>query len=403
MTTKAFSKAHLAQMHEVLSGYVTRHEIPGIVSVISRHGETHLDAIGTLALDSEVPVAHNTIFRIASLSKPITAAAAMILIEECKLRLDDPVDHLLPELANRRVLKRIDGPLDDTVPAVRPITTRDLLTFRMGFGILLAPPDSVPILKAAAELQLGQGIPKPNSTPPPDEWLRRLGTLPLMAQPGQMWIYNTGADVLSVLIARASGRPLERFLRERIFDPIGMKDTGFSVPPSKLDRFATCYWNNFQTGAFEVYDSASSSQWSHPPQFPSGAGGLVSTADDYFAFTQMLRNNGVAGNARILSRYSVELMTTDQLTPEQKAISGLTPGYFDSHGWTLGMSVVTRQTDFMGSVGTYGWDGGLGSSWRYDPREDLNGILMTQRAWTSPVPPNVCADFWTSAYQAIEN
>lgn len=386
-------------MHDVLAGYVSRREIPGIVALVTRRGETHVEQIGTLDFNSKAPVGRDTIFRIASLSKPVTAA--MILIEECKLRLDDPVDHLLPELANRRVLRRIDGPLDDTIPAARPITTRDLLTFRMGFGILFAPPGAVPVLKAAAELQLGQGMPSPNATPPPDEWLRRFATLPLMAQPGQMWIYNTGADVLSVLIARASGQPLESFLRERIFDPLGMKDTGFSVPPSKLDRFATCYWNNFQTGAFELYDSPSG-QWSHPPKFPSGAGGMVSTIDDYFAFTQMLRNNGVAGSTRVLSRYSIELMTTDQLTPEQKAVSGLVSGYFDSHGWTLGMSVVTRQTDFMGSVGTYGWDGGLGTSWRYDPKEDFNGILFTQRTWTSPVPPNVCADFWTSAYQAIE-
>ena len=154
----------------------------------------------------------------------------MILVEECKVRLDEPVDHLLPELAGRQVLKDLHGPMDDTVPANRPITVRDLLTFRMGFGQMMAPPDAYPILKAANEQQIGMGPPSPDTQPAPDEWIHRLGQFPLMHQPGEKWMYNTGADVLSVLIARASGQPLETFLRERIFEPLGMKDTSFSVP-----------------------------------------------------------------------------------------------------------------------------------------------------------------------------
>ncbi len=183
------------------------------------------------------------------MSKPITAVATLILVEECALRLDEPVDRLLPELANRKVLKQLDGPLDDTVPARRPITVRDLLTFRMGFGQLMAPPDAYPILRAANELQIGMGPPNPSAMPAPDEWIRRLGTLPLMHQPGERWLYNTGSDVLGVLIARASGQSFETFLRERIFEPLGMKDTGFSVPAAKIDRLATSYWTNFATGA----------------------------------------------------------------------------------------------------------------------------------------------------------
>ncbi len=178
----------------------------------------------------------DTIFRITSMTKPVTAAAAMILVEECKLRLDEPVDRLLPELADRKVLKRIDGPLDDTVPAHRPITVRDLLTFRMGFGLILGPQDKYPILKAASEQGIMVGPPKPPTLHAPDEWMRRFGTLPLMHQPGEKWLYNTASDVLGVLVARAAGQRLETFLRERIFEPLSMQDTDFSVPAEKLDR-----------------------------------------------------------------------------------------------------------------------------------------------------------------------
>lgn len=403
MSASGLSKARLSRMHDILAGYIDRGQIPGLVALVSRRGEAHVDTLGTLTAGGKSPVQRDTIFRIASMTKPITAVAAMTLVEECKLRLDEPVDRLLPELANRKVLKRLDGPLDDTVPAKRPISVRDLLTFRMGFGQMPAPPDAYPILKAANDLQIGMGPPAPATTPAPDEWIHRLGTLPLMHQPGKKWMYNTGSDVLAVLIARASGQPFESFLRERIFDPLGMKDTAFSVPTEKISRLATSYWTNFQTGAFEVYDPVENGQWSRPPAFPSGAGGLVSTADDYLAFSQMMLNKGKVGSVRILSRPSVELMTTNQLTPEQKATSGLTEGSFESHGWGFGVSIVTRRTELAGSVGMYGWDGGLGTSWRADPAENLTGILLTQRMWTSPSGPDVYLDFWASLYQSIDD
>ncbi len=390
-------------MHDVMAGHVQRGDVPGLVTLVSRRGEVHVDAIGMKAVGGSDPIRRDTIFRISSMTKPITAAATMILVEERKVRLDEPVDRLLPELADRKVLKRLDGPLDDTVPTNRPITVRDLLTFRMGFGIVMAPPDTYPIQKAMSEQLLGQGPPSPSTPPAPDEWIRRLGTLPLMHQPGEKWMYNTGSDVLGVLIARASGQPLETFFRERIFEPLGMKDTGFSVPATKLDRLATSYWTNPETGALELYDEAEGGQWSRPPAFPSAGGGLVSTIDDYLAFGQMMLNKGKYGSERVLSRPSVETMTTDQLTPEQKAVSGLVPGYFDSHGWGFGVSVVTRRDDVAGPVGRFGWDGGLGTSWYSDPREGMVTILMTQRAWTSASPPGVCLDFWTSAYQAIDD
>ncbi len=325
MSTGGLSKARLGRMHDVMVGYVERGDVPGLVTLVSRRGEVHVDAIGMKAVGGSGPIRRDTIFRISSMTKPITAAATMILVEECNVRLDEPVDRLLPELAGRKVLKRLDGPLDDTVPANRPITVRDLLTFRMGFGQMMAPPDAYPILKAASEQQIGMGPPAPSTMPAPNEWIRRLGTLPLMHQPGEMWMYNTGSDVLGVLIARASGQALETFLRERIFEPLGMKDTGFSVPATNLDRLATSYWTDPETGALELSDEPEGGQWSRPPAFPSGAGGLVSTIDDYLAFGQMMLNKGKHGSERILCRPSVETMTTDQLTPEQKAVSGLVP------------------------------------------------------------------------------
>ena len=402
MSASGLSAARLARMHDVMAGYVERGEVPGIVTAVSRRGDAHVDAIGTKGVGGGAPVARDTIVRIASMTKPIIAVATLILVEECVLRLDEPVERLLPELAGRRVLRALDAALDDTVPAQRPITVRDLLTFRMGFGIVMAPPDTYPIQRAMTELLLGQGPPGA-STPPPDEWLRRLGTLPLMYQPGERWVYHTGSDVLGVLIARAAGQPLDAFLRERIFEPLGMRDTGFSVPAAGLDRLATSYWTNPQTRALDLYDDAKTGQWSRPPAFPSGGGGLVSTVDDYMAFGQMMLNVGRLERTRILSRASIETMTTDQLTPAQKAVSGLINDYFDSHGWGFGVAMVTRRTDVAGSIGSFGWDGGLGTSWRSDPREEMVGILLTQASWTSPNPPNVALDFWTSAYGAIED
>jgi CubicO group peptidase (beta-lactamase class C family) len=177
-------------MHGVMAGYVERGDVPGLVTLVSRRGVAQSDVIGTLEVEGHDRIQRDTIFLISSMTKPITAAAAMILVEECKLRLDEPVDRLLPELAGRQVLKRLDGPLDDTVPAFRPITVRDLLTFRMGFGQMMAPPDAYPILKVASEQQIGMGPPNPATMPAPDEWMRRLGTLPLMYQPGERWMYN---------------------------------------------------------------------------------------------------------------------------------------------------------------------------------------------------------------------
>jgi CubicO group peptidase (beta-lactamase class C family) len=396
-----FSKTRLDRMHEVMGSHIESGRMPGLVTLIDRRGETHVDAIGALAFDSSAPMRRDTIFRIASVTKPITAAAAMILVEECRLRLDDPVDDFLPELADRRVLRSIDSPLDDTVPANRPITLRDLLTFRLGLGAVMVFPERHPIQRAMADAGVAPGPLLP--THPPDELMRRYGSLPLVHQPGERWLYDTGSHILGVLIARASGKTLRAFLGERIFEPLGMKDTGFSVPAAKLDRLATCYWSGGGGGGLAVFDEARGGRFASPPVFESGAGGLVSTVDDLLSFAQMMLNHGMHGRERILSRLSVELMTTDHITPEQKAASPFFENFWDCRGWGLGVSIITRRDDLAGVPGRYGWDGGYGTSWYVDPKEDLVGVLMTQRVWDSPRAPAVQLDFWASAYQAIDD
>jgi CubicO group peptidase (beta-lactamase class C family) len=228
--------------------------------------------------------------------------------------------------------------------------------------------------------------------------MRRFSTLPLMCQPGERWLYHTGSDVLGVLIARASGQPFETFMRERIFEPLGMKDTAFSVRASDIGRFATSYVTDPATGELTLYD-APAGQWSSPPAFASGGAGLVSTTADYIAFAEML----LRGGSPILARPSIEAMITDQLTPEQKAISGFFPDDFDARGWGLGVSVVTKRQSPEYPIGQYGWNGGLGTIWCNDPFQHLTAVLMTNAGWTSPRPPAVALDFLVCVYAAIRD
>ncbi|MEU6171237.1 serine hydrolase domain-containing protein [Streptantibioticus parmotrematis] len=395
------SPARLERMHTIMSRHVERGDLPGLITCVSRRGETHVDVIGEMEFGPGArPMRRDTIFRISSMTKPVIAVATMILLEECVLRLDEPVDRLLPELADRRVLTRPDAPLDDTVAAERPITVRDLLTFRMGFGMLLGADDH-PVVKAAQERGVATGVPNPAEPPEPDEWMRRLGELPLMAQPGERWLYNTGSQVLGVLIARASGQALGDFLRERIFEPLGMRDTGFHVPADRLDRLATSYMaNHHEGGRMEVYDGVTDSQWATEPAFPDGAAGLVSTVDDYLAFGQMMLNEGELAGERVISRPSVTLMTTDHLTDHQKRISEMAPGTWANAGWGFGVSVVTGRDGIAATPGRYGWDGGLGTNWSSDPAERMVSIMMTQRA-EFPFFSNVHRDFWVASYQSI--
>jgi len=401
MNNGEFSEARLGRMRDVMAGHVGRCVVPGVVTLLSRRSEVQVDAIGTKAFGGSEPMRRDTIFRIASVTKPIVATAAMLLVEKCVLRLDEPVDRWLPELADRRVLRAIDSPLDDTVPASRPITLRDLLTFRLGIGAVMVFPPRYPIQQAMAEAGVASGPTLPAHAP--DELMRRFGSLPLVHQPGERWLYDSGSDILGVLISRVADTRLEEFLQVRIFKPLGMSDTSFSVPESKLDRLASSYWTNPSTGEFEIFDGVDDSRWASPPVFESGAGGLVSTVDDLLVFGQMMLKRGKYRNERILSRRSVELMTTDHITPEQKALSEFVPGFWDNHGWGFGLSIVTRRDDLATTPGRYGWDGGYGTSWYVDPKEELVGILLTQRVWDDPGAPVVLLDFWTSAYGAIDD
>ena len=314
MSTAGFVPAGLDRLRAVMAGHVESGAVPGLVWLVARGDEVHAGTAGTVDLATGAPVERDSIFRISSMTKPVTAVAALILVEECRVRLDDPVDDLLPELADRRVLARPDGPLDDTVPAARPITLRDLLTFRLGLGGDFAATYPQPSMTRAAELGLGAGPPQPALVPEPDEFMRRLGTLPLEYQPGERWLYHLGSDVLGVLVARASGRSFPDFLAERVFGPLGMVDTGFSVPADDLHRFGPCYWSDPGSGDRVVFDPADG-QWSTPPAFPSGGGGLVSTVDDMAAFGAMLRGGGTYRGARVLSRASVAAMTRQPPDP----------------------------------------------------------------------------------------
>jgi CubicO group peptidase (beta-lactamase class C family) len=377
-----------------MAGHVESGDMPGLVTLVSRHGEVHVDAIGRLAFDGP-PMTRDTIFRITSMTKPIAAAAAMILVDEGKLRLDDSLDRWLPELANRKVLLAVDVPIHQTVPARRAITLRDLLTFRCGYGMIPVFPDRYPIQKAIAEAGFAPGPVFPSF--PPDELMRRYGSLPLIYQPGERWLYNAGTEIVGVLIARVAGVTFGEFLRDRIFAPLGMKDTGFHVPPDKHHRFATTYAYDSATKKLKVFDQPVTGKFSSPPVFENGSAGLVSTADDFNAFAQMLLSGGQLGSKRILSAASVELMTTDQLSLDNKQESQLFLG--DLGSWGFGMSVVFKERDDATPC-RFGWDGGYGTSWYSNPREQLTGILLTQRMMNSPQPPRVFLDFWSALNQA---
>jgi CubicO group peptidase (beta-lactamase class C family) len=358
--------------------------VPGFVALVSRGDDVVVEVLGTLSVGGE-PVRRDSLFRIASTTKPITAAATLAVIEEGVVGLDEPVDRLLPELADRRVLKRMDGALEETVPAQRSITTRDLLTFTNGFGMVTEMFGSGvpwPVVEASQKLDLSTiGPPEPDVQPDPETWIAGFGSLPLLAQPGERWMYNTGASVLGVLVARATGQPFADVLRTRLFEPLGMGDTAFWT--SETDRLATAYAGS--PDGLAVWDEPGG-QWSRPPAFGDGAAGLVSTADDLLAFSRML----LAGGGSVLSAGAVRAMTTDQLTNSQKALGGLGPDFFARKSWGYCQAVYDG--------GAFGWNGGLGTSWIADPAQDLTIIVMTQRAFESADLPQAHRDIQAAVY-----
>ena len=376
-------------LHAVLHEHVANGQVPGAVALVARGDRLEVEAVGSVDLAGTAPMGRDSIFRIASITKPIAAAAAMLLVQEGRLALDRPVREWLPELADPVVVRTPASPVDDVVPAARPITVADLLDFRAGYGF---PSDFTLPAVGLLFSELKQGPPQPQAVAAPDEWMATLSRIPLLHHPGAAWLYNTCSDILGVLIARAAGRPLPEFLAERLFEPLGMVDTGFYVPPEKLDRF-TGYYRAGASGDVELVDPPQG-QWSSMPQFPSAAGGLVSTVDDWHAFGRMLLTAGSADDDGLLSADSVRQMTTDRLTQSQRDASTL---FLEGQGWGFGGSVDVDAVDPWNVPGRYGWVGGTGTAAHITPSTGAVTILLTQLEMAGPTPPDVMRDFWRCA------
>jgi CubicO group peptidase (beta-lactamase class C family) len=383
------NKDGLDRFGAVAASHVGDHEVPGLVALVAQGDEVHVEAIGSLSIGGR-PVERGSLFRIASTTKPITATATLALVHEGLFDLDEPVNRLLPELANRRVMRRMDGPLNDTVPAVGPVTVRGLLTFTFGFGMALqmfTAPEPWPVVAAATQAGLATiGPPQPDAFVDPDTWIAHFGELPLLAQPGEQWLYNTGSHVLSVLCARAVGMSYDEVLRTRIFEPLGMPDTGFYT--EDVLRLATAYQ---PTADGNVVWDAPDGQWSRPPAFYDGAAGLVSTVDDLLAFARML----LRGGDPVLTADQVRDMSYDRLTAPQREFG---MAFLGGRGWGLGTSVVLDGP----WAGAIGWDGGLGTSFLVHPERDLAVIVLTQRMFDTAQAPAVHTDLQLAALTAAE-
>ena len=379
----------LKRFGAVAASHVGDEKVPGLVALVACGDQVHVEALGTLAVGGR-PVERTSLFRIASTTKPITAAATLALVREGLLELDEPVDRLLPELENRRVLRRMEGPLGDTLPANAPVTVRGLLTFTFGFGMVMEmfmASEPWPVVAAAAEAGLATiGPPRPDDFVDPDTWIARFGELPLLAQPGERWLYNTGAHVLSVLCARAAGTSYDEVLRSRIFEPLGMRDTAFHT--ENVERLATAYQPT--ADGLAVWDSPDG-QWSRPPAFHDGAAGLLSTVDDLLAFARMLLDDGNP----VLGADQVREMSRDYLTAEQRELGAAVLG---GRGWGLGTSVVLDGP----WAGATGWDGGLGTSFLLHPARDLVVIVLTQRLFEAAQGPALHTELQAAALAAAD-
>jgi CubicO group peptidase (beta-lactamase class C family) len=378
----------MTDLHDILERYVGDGSVPGAVGLLARGGQIEVAAVGSATVGG-APMARDSIFRLASITKPITAAAVVMLVEDGRIALDDPVDQWLPELAKPAVVRTPTSPVEDVIPAARPITVFDLLTSRAGYGF---PSDfTLPAVQRLFPVQ--QDGRQPQRFPPPDQWMAELSEVPLLYQPGEAWLYDTCSVLQGVLIARASGQSLPEFLAERVFQPLGMVDTGFYVPADKLDRF-TSYYRTGPAGRLELADGPDG-QWSTQPPFPLGNGGLVGTADDWFAFARMLLAGGTAVDGRrLLSADLVQLMINNHTTPVQRMIGEL---FLEGQGWGFGGSVDIEAIDPWNVLGRYGWVGGTGTSAHITPSRGTVTILLTQVAADSPTAPEWMRDFWQYA------
>lgn len=369
---------------DALEPFVDAGEVAGLVALVARGGDVEVTVLGDRAMGGS-PMREDSMFRVASAGKPVTAAAALALVADGRLTLAQPVDDLLPELAQRRVLREPSAALVDTVPAVRPVTVRDLLRSTSGLGF---SSDFTAPISAALFERLNQGPPRPQDFAPPDEWIARVGELPLIHQPGEGFTYNTAYDILTVLIARASGRSFDDYLAQRILEPLGMLDTGFSFPPGEAARTTTAY-RRADEGGLVVVDEPDG-QFARPPVFASGAGGYVSTAADLLCFLRML----LAGGGDVLPGRWVAEMMTDQLSPAIRATDSV---FLDGQSWGYGGGVDIEQRELWHVIGRYGWVGGTGTCAYVVPSDGSISILLTQTEVGGAGGALVLEAFWAAA------
>ncbi|MCF8506078.1 MAG: beta-lactamase family protein [Caulobacter sp.] len=363
----------LAAIAPALQAFVDSGELPGIVTLASRGGEIVQDlSIGWSDLETRTPMRPDSLFRIASMTKPITSVAALMLVEEGRIALTDPVSRWIPELADPRVLRDPAGPLADTEPVRRAITVEDLLTHRS--GIAYAPFSEGPLQQA---YQDALGDPGMNHLSV-DAWLAALGTLPLACQPGERFHYGHSTDVLGFLIGRVEGNPFRQVLRDRIFEPLGMADTDFWLPPEKRGRLASLYRYDEATTRLgkvelDMYDA--------PPAYTPGGGGLISSAPDYHRFARMILEGGALDGRRLLRPETVRLMHTNRLTDAQRQFPFAGMPLWRKSGFGLGLSIAEDLVDNPYAVGARGsmtWPGIFGTWWQADPVNDLILIYMIQ-------------------------
>lgn len=388
-----FSHQRLARINTKMQRYVDENKLAGISTLIARRGKVvHFETFGMANIEAGQPMAEDTIFRIYSMTKPITSVAALMLLEESHFRLSDPVADYLPEFKAVKVLDKSDDNGVRLADPVRPMTIRDLFTHTAGLSYGFEEGFYVDQLYAQQVWQPADN----NPTLTLAEWVGAIARMPLAYQPGTRYRYSVATDVLGYLVQVVSGMPFADFLQERIFAPLGMVDTFFTVPPEKLSRFATNYGPK-TGGGLEVIDAPHNSRYTRPTQRPSGGGGLLSTSGDYLRFTQMLLNGGELDGVRLLGRKTVELMTTNNLPDGVYVDNNPAAGL----GFGLGVSVLLDlgKGQTLGSVGNYGWGGAANTNFWIDPKEELIGILMLQFMPSDTYP--VIPDFRILAYQAL--
>jgi CubicO group peptidase (beta-lactamase class C family) len=380
-----FTTIGLTRIDEFLQSYLAAHRAPGVVTLVARHGKpAYIGCYGLASLERAEPIKPETLFRIYSMTKPITCAALLMLVEAGRIDLDDPVARYLPAFASMQVLAARSPTGSSYEPPARPLRIHDLLTHTAGLGYGLF--DDSPIeddYRAAGLLSrvLTLGLPLP-------ELVDRLAQLPLAGQPGREWRYSFAHDVLAQIIAMVSGMPFDHFLRERIFTPLGMYDTGFVVPKSQSGRLAGLYLRR-PDGTFKLFDDGPSSFYVHPGAEPAGGGGLVSTVGDYLRFAQMLLNRGRLEDVQLLQPATIDLMTRNQL-PADMLPFRIGPNWiWDGYGFGLGVAVVLdpNQAGLPGTVGAFEWPGAANTMFWVDPQEGLIGLLMTQVLPSPPDPP----------------